>query len=363
MSLSRVWGIPHNSVLRSLLSLGILLLAAAAPALAEAPVVDSFTASSTSVLPGGTITLTVEAHDPDCADTCTSGCGQYVRADVSYWTATDGTLLNTDMGTSGSPYTATTDWQAPAVEGLYTITIDLGDSGSFMCGGRQWVSANLDIQVTLVVNDPPVVTSLTVEPAQVLPDQTANLACAATDPDGDDGLLQYTWETDLGTVTPGAGGSAQFVSAGPGVANVTCTATDPDGGFGSDTIGISVTEAMPDKSIHAGLVEPRRLSVDSEGNIFVIDRGAGGLVVVNLFSEELVYRLPLPDATSIAVDWNDNLLIGGRRGARVVDRLGAPVLDLSTSSNLGRVSDVGVDTVGPGLRRDGCLLGFLRRHR
>jgi hypothetical protein len=91
---------------------GISLLATAVPATAAAPVVDSFTASSTAVLPGGTVTLTVEAHDPDCAGTCTSGCGLYIRSDVSTWSATGGTFVSTDMGTSGSPYAAAAEWQA-----------------------------------------------------------------------------------------------------------------------------------------------------------------------------------------------------------------------------------------------------------
>jgi hypothetical protein len=296
------------------------------------------------------VTLTVEAHDPDCPDTCTSGCGQYIRSDVSYWSVTDGTLVNTDMGTSGSPYTATTDWQAPAVEGVYTITIDLADSGSFLCDGRQWASANLDIQVTTVVNEPPVVTSLTVEPAQVFPGQTANLVCTATDPDDDDGLLDYTWDTTLGTVTPGAVGTAQLVSAGVGVADVTCTVTDPDGGISSDTTGVSVTGALPEKSIHAGLVAPQRLAVDSTGNLYVADSSAGGITVVNFFSGELVYRLDMPGVTSVEVDWADSLVVGTNRGAQVVDRTGVVVRTLGGSA----VVDVAVDLVN---QRYGVLGG------
>ncbi|MGB6002093.1 MAG: Calx-beta domain-containing protein, partial [Thermoanaerobaculia bacterium] len=249
-------------------------------------------------------------------------------------------------------YTTTAEWQAPDTEDVYTITIELADSGSFMCGGREYVSADLDIQVTTVINEPPVVSSLSADPAQVFPGQTSELACTATDADGDDSLIDYTWDTDLGIVTPGAGGAAQFISSAVGIANVTCTATDPDGGLGSDTIGISVTGALPEKSIHAGIVAPQRLAVDSTGNLYVVDSSTGGITVVNLFSGELVYRLAMSGVTSVAVDWADNLMVGTTSGARVVDRTGSMVMNLEASG--AGVAAVAVDLVN---LRYGTLAG------
>ena len=102
----------------------------------------------------------------------------------------------------------------------------------------------------------------------------------------------------------------------------------PDGGLGSDTIGISVTGALPEKSIHAGIVAPQRLAVDSTGNLYVVDSSAGGITVVNFFSGELVYRLALSGVTSVAVDWADNLVVGTTSGAQVVDRTGSVVRGL-----------------------------------
>jgi hypothetical protein len=320
--------------------------------LAAAPVVDDFSASSPVVLPGGVVTLTVTAHDPDCPDTCTSGCGQYIRADLTSWSASGGTFLSEDDGTSGSPYTASADWQAPETEDVYTISVQLSDSGSFLCGGRQTITANLDIQVTTSNNQPPVIDSLTADPAQLFPGQDSDLLCSASDPDGDP--ASYTWATDSGAVTPGAGGSATFTAGEPAVATVTCTATDSGGLFAQDTIVISVVGAVADSAVTSGLVTPLRLDVDSSGNLYVVDRAAGGISVVGLFSGELVYRLPMEGVTSVAVDWNDDLLVGGEAGVGLVDRSGSPISGVGFGNPLGDVADVAVD-------RTNLLYGVLHR--
>ena len=72
-------------------------------AAAAAPVIDSFTVSSTVVAPGEVVTLTLEAHDPDCPGVCDSGCGLYVRADFTLWSATGGSFVAERNGTNGSP--------------------------------------------------------------------------------------------------------------------------------------------------------------------------------------------------------------------------------------------------------------------
>jgi hypothetical protein len=315
---------------------------------AEAPIIDSFGTSSPTVVPGGVVTLTVEAHDPDCAGTCSTGCGEYLREDLTQWSATAGSFPTIDNGVSASPYTATADWQAPVVEGAYTITVSLSDSGSFLCGGRQTTTDNIDIQVTTSTNQAPVVDSLTADPLQLFPGETSSLVCVASDPD-DDPLI-YSWNVDSGSVTPGIDGDATFTATEPGIATVTCIATDPGALFGSDSIGISVVGAVADKSIQADLVAPRRLAIDSSANLYVVGSGKSGLRVVNLITGEPMYRIALPGATSVAVDWADNLLVGTVGGARVIDRHGAVLLTLS--NNARDVSDVAVDR---GNRRYGVL--------
>jgi hypothetical protein len=330
--------------------LSALLALCASTLWAAAPVVDDFSASPASVAPGGVVTLTVQAHDPDCPDVCPSGCGQYIRADLTGWIVTGGTILSEDNGVSGSPYTATAQWQAPDVEDVYTITVSLSDSGSFVCGGRQTTTANLDVIVTTSTNQPPVVDALTADPVLILPGQTSDLSCAASDPDGD--TVSYSWATDLGVVTPGAGGLATFTAAAPGVATITCTATDPGSLFGSDSVQVSIIGAIADTAITSGLTSPRRLSVDSDGNVYVVDRAAGGINVVNLFSGQFLYRLTVSDANAVAIDWNNDLLVGGATGPRLIDRTGQDVPGVLLGNNLGPVSDVEVDLVN---RRYGVL--------
>jgi hypothetical protein len=235
-------------------------------------------------------------------------------------------------------------WQAPSSEGTYTISVFVSDNGGFFCGGRLDVTPTLDIQVATQTSEPPVIDSLTATPLQLLSGQTSDLLCSATDPDGDP--VSYSWDTDSGTVTPGVGGAAVFTAGDPGVATVTCTATDPGGAFGLDTIALSVTGAVADSMITSGLITPRRLSADPWGNVYVVDRSVGGIAVVNLFTEQLVYTINLPDVTSVAVDWNNDLLVGGTNGAQIVDRDGQPVSVVTLGGGLGEVSDVAVDPVG-----------------
>ena len=207
---------------------------APAAARAAAPVVDDLVAVPAAVAPGGVVTLSVDAHDPDCADNCTTGCGLTIRADLTLWSATGGSFIAEDDGTTGSPYTATADWQAPATEDTYTITVSLADSGSFICGGRQSTTASIDILVTSNPNLPPVVDSLTAVPSLLLPQEAANLLCVATDPDEDP--VTYDWAAEIGAVTPGAAGTATYTAPTDvvGLDTITCTADDGTA-HGSDT--------------------------------------------------------------------------------------------------------------------------------
>jgi len=323
----------------------------ASPLLAnEAPVVDDFRASSTAVLPGGIVTLNVDAHDPDCPSTCTSGCGQYILQDLTRWTATGGQFVREDNGVSASPYSAEADWEAPVTEGTYTVTVQLDDSGSFLCGGKQRTTASLDILVTNNPNAPPVVDSLTADPTTLFPAETSDLTCLGSDPDGDP--VSYSWTADSGTVTPGLDGEAVFTASDPGVATVTCTVTDPVGAFGSDTVAVSVVGALGEKALASGLVSPQRLAVAADGSVYVVDPDGGGITATGLFGGRWIYRVAIPEARAVDVDWNGNLLVGRADRAEVVTPRGLPLLVLDPGEPLADVSDVVADTAG---RRYGVL--------
>jgi hypothetical protein len=319
----------------------LLMFFSASGVWAAAPVVDNFSSSTTVIAPGGVVTLEVSAHDPDCPSACLTDCGLYIRSDLTAWSANDGAFVLQDNGASGSPYTATAQWQAPLTEATYTISVSLSDSGGMLCGGRQSAIANVLVQVTSTPNAAPVIDFLVADPVAFHPGESSQMTCTATDPDGDP--VTYGWATDLGTLTPGSNGSATLEAPIPGSATVTCTATDPAGAAAVKSVVLAVSDVEAERMITAGLSSPHRLDVDSMGDLFVVDRGSGGITAIRLETGDLMYRIPFPNASAVAVDWEDQLLVGSTNGAVVVDRAGNAVLNLWTG--LGEVSDVAVDLI------------------
>jgi hypothetical protein len=304
-------------------------------------VVDSFSASTLSVLPGGTVDLAVTAHDPDCAGTCTSGCGLTIRADLTAWSATGGTYLSRNNGATGSPYSASAQWQAPAAEGSYTLRVTLYDSGTFLCGGRLSNSAQLTVLVTTTMNNPPVISALTAERNPLYIGESVLLTAEASDPDSDP--IAFEWITNLGTVAPQAPGTALFQApVEPGLAAITCKVTDRQGAFAIRTYELPVTSAMAERKLE-GLAAPLRVAVDPYGYAFVVDRKAGGIVVASLASGRVLSVLPRPGVSCVAVDWNGDLLAGGDAGVAVLDRGGVELAALPPAGDLGPVADIAVD--------------------
>lgn len=259
------------------------------------------------------------------------------------WTVTGGTILSSDNGTSGSPLTASSQWQAPTVEGIYTVSVYVADSGSFMCGGRQSIQPTLDVQVSVSSGQPPVIQSLTANPVSMAPGETATLTCLATDPEA--GAITYTWSSDKGIVTPVTEGTATFTTTELGISTITCTATDPDSLFIADTVGVSVTSVAAEREIRGGFESPLRVAVDSMGTAWVVDRGVSGITAIDLFSGEYLYDIALKGANSVDVDWNGDLLVGGPQGAVLVDRLGQVSDGITFNGSKSRVADVAVDLI------------------
>lgn len=326
-------------------------LCACDSAFAAAPTVDSFNVHPRRLPPGGTVELAVSAHDPDCAGTCTSGCGQTIRADLTRWSADDGTFTSIDNRTTGSPYAASAIWQAPPVEGTYTLRVQLSDSGTFLCGGRQTSEAQQTVLVTTSANQPPTVDVVSAAPAQLYSGGTSLVTCAASDPDRGD-TLSYSWSASAGALVPVGPRSVELQVARPGLVTVECTATDSFGAHATGDVRVSITDAFPLPALSEGLRAPRRLAVDSIGSVFVVDTG-GDLAVLSLFSGRLLTRLSPSmgtgvDATpfvptSVALDWDGRLILGGAAGAILAERDGAFVRRLEAGDPLGAVSDVAVD--------------------
>ena len=330
----------HPSHVRSCLVSAVLLVAGWSWAI-QKPVVDSFTASGTTIAPGGSITLSLSAHDPDCPAACTTGCGQVIRADLTAWSSNGGTYASASNGTSGSPYLASAQWQAPPTEGEYTLTVSISDSGTYMCGGRQTAAASLSVLVTSSNNHAPVVDVLTADPGTILISAASSLSCIAHDPDSDP--LTYVWSTTLGTIAPGVGGAAAFTApAVPGIAAVTCRARDSHGAFADGTV--NVTGVQADHAIAAGFYAPVRVAEDNEGYVFVVEDRAPVVKAFHVASGEPAFTVPMPGVTSIAVDWNDNLLLGTGSGAYVVDRKGAILTTLAAVPPLNAIQDVAADS-------------------
>ncbi len=332
-----------NKLLAYLIGIvGALLLPVAVYANSP-PIIDSLIASPQVVAPEGEVTLEVHAHDPDCGDVCSSGCGQYLRPDLTTWTVSAGFIISEANGVGASPYIASVLWQAPAEEGVYEIELSLADSGSWMCGGRQTITGTVFVQVLSEPNQAPVIEEVTAAPSQLYPDQLSELSCFASDLDGH--ALSYQWSADHGTVVPGTGADATFFASSPGLATLVCEVTDELGAKGIGSVAVSVSGAHAHQTFLNGLVTPQRVSVNSKGDIFVADRGSGGITILRLENGAFSHRISAPHVIAVAVDWEDNLLVGETSGARILDPSGSEILELDSEYLIGEVSAVAVDMV------------------
>jgi len=200
-----------------LVVMAMLVVSAGCPAPNQAPAITSLSASPASVAPGGSSTITCVASDPD-GDTLTYA-----------WSATGGTISGT-----GSAVT----WVAPGVEGTFTISVTVDDGN----GGTD--TDSLDV-VVAVVNNPPLITSLSASLATVAPGGSSTITCVASDPDGD--TLTYTWSASGGTIS-GTGSSVTWVAPGvEGTYNISVTVDDGRGG--TDTSATPVVVAVITGSI------------------------------------------------------------------------------------------------------------------
>jgi hypothetical protein len=183
----------------------------------KAPVIDYVSASQTSVLPGGTVRLSISAHDPDPLDTV-----------AILWSAACGTI--------DAPAASVVTWTAPTTTGPCQITAKASDNR----GASVSVFLSLDVaaatsgDVLVEVKDggnaSPVIVTMTADVQYRSPVQ-GSLSVQATDPNGD--TLAYAWSSNCATVTfatPAAATTTFTNSDGSKSCVVTVDVTDGKGG-------------------------------------------------------------------------------------------------------------------------------------
>jgi N-acetylneuraminic acid mutarotase len=195
------------------------------------PVIDSLASSATAVAPGGTVTLTATAHDPNAGDVLTYA-----------WTA--------PAGTFGSASSATTTWTAPAATGPVTLTLVVTDPH----GASGSLSVSLTVRtgsgaarVDISFNTWPQVARITASPSRVRPGELTTMEVAASDLDGDS--LTYQWNASgcSGTWSGDRAATARFspdaIPAGGSCAcKLSVTVADGHGGQGRGSLSICVGE-------------------------------------------------------------------------------------------------------------------------
>jgi hypothetical protein len=192
----------------TILVVATLLIGGCTPA-NQPPVISSLTASEGRVSPSGSCQVKCVASDPD-------------GDKLSYTWSASGNI-------SGQGPLVT--WTVPAAPGDYTIAVKVIDGK----GGE----ATAQLTISVAVNHPPVIDSLTAKPQKVKKAMTSTIECLASDPEGD--KLSYTWSASGGNIS-GEGSVVSWVAPNTfGTYTITVTITDGRGGETTKSIDIVVT--------------------------------------------------------------------------------------------------------------------------
>jgi hypothetical protein len=208
----------------------------------NAPVITSLFASSDTVGPGETVTLRVDASDPD-------------DDPIGYSWAASGGTFDTPPGTGA----AQAVWRAPIVteDTTFTITVTVSDDRGGMTIATIVITVSPaavtgDVSISAIVNDAPRVNAMTVTP-RTAESRVFDLTASATDAESLANVLLYSWEIvptpAAGTVYPATDACAGSLDTTIGTA-VTFTPGVPDGT--PCTLRVTVTD--PDEGQNTGTV-------------------------------------------------------------------------------------------------------------
>jgi hypothetical protein len=178
------------------------------------PAITSLEAEPERVLPEGSCQLACNASDHD-------------GDELSYeWSAGGG-------GISGEGATVT--WTAPHSEGSYNVTVTVTD-------GRGGEVTN-QITITVRYNKPPYITSLVADADWTTPSGSLQVACNASDPDGDE--LNYEWSTTEGSIS-GTGAAVNWIAPEEvGIYHITVVVADGHGREDTRSVILSVALGTP----------------------------------------------------------------------------------------------------------------------
>jgi len=149
----------------------------------SAPVVTSLFANQTQVATGAVVQLSASASEPDPTDPITFA-----------WSASGGTLGSV----ASAATTSSTTWTPPGT-GAFTITLKVTDSHGLSSQESINITVGTSpstggVVISMTLNDPPVVVSITSTDAQAVPAQALPLSAVATDPDGDP--IAFSWSAN-----------------------------------------------------------------------------------------------------------------------------------------------------------------------
>jgi hypothetical protein len=201
------------------------------------PAITGLEAEPERVIPSGNCQIACNASDRD-------------GDELSYnWSASGG-----EINGEG----ATVTWTAPHSAGSYNVTVTVTD-------GRGGEVTN-QVTITVRSNKPPQINSLIADAVWTLPSGSLQVACTASDPDGDE--LSYEWTATAGDIS-GIGAAVNWIAPEEvGTYNVTVMVKDGYAGEDAKSVTFSVATGTPPTI--------ENLIVTAKGHKYLRESTAGG---------------------------------------------------------------------------------------